>query len=142
MPTVSKRYCGQNMVANKDAKHLPVVIFAVNTTLNKESEYNFINAQFPGVKQAQGCYENNLEWSYITDACNIKQVIDLCVRYEQECIMLLDENRGAFMYYLNLASWVPLGYLHTTSPADAMDNHIGWTRSGSTFYVIKPQPQE
>ena len=139
MPTKSINYCGRNMVANQDADVPALWIFSVNSPLNKKYEKQFVSMVFPGAKQVQGCYNNEMEWSYIIEAHEgiREKLYDFLGSFNQESVMFVDEKRVASLYYVKLEASVEIGQFQITSPADAMDNHEGWTRDGSTFWVVK-----
>lgn len=126
----------------------PVIIFSVNTPLDKPAELLYVQASLNGmvpVKQVQGCYKDQLEVSYvaaitgksISKAAQLLKVWELAKKNNQESILFVDEGRNAMLKYLESGDYDMLGKLERVSPKEAMDYNDAWTRDGSTFYVCK-----
>ena len=124
----------------------PFIMFALNSGLCKTAELELVKfaLQVP-VKQVQGCYLNEIEDAYVVpfEPGNVyengklmESVTKLARQYNQESILLSDQERNSFLYFIEIDSWKPIGVFTRVSPSEAMDGEA-WTRDGNQFWTCK-----
>ena len=127
--------------------NMPVMIFAVNTLARMEDELNYIRHEFAGiakVAQLQGCWEGDMEISYaVTGNGQVvaSKVIEVAKRHNQKSVLFLgridmEGKRDATLFWLNLDQYQHVGTWQEV-PAHIAVQQEGWTRNGSSFYIIK-----
>lgn len=81
----------------------PVFVFAANTHLSAEDELLTVRQLLrkPNLTAVIGCYKGEEEQSYIVPAADVPnpEFYQFLENNNQECIMFLDNQRCAFLFY-------------------------------------------
>lgn len=86
-----------------DSEKVPVVIMSLNHSGNVEEERDILNkAGFTRHKPVLGKYKGELEMSYVVPVRSPEEIdrLKLLAKdYNQECIMFIDSDRQATLFY-------------------------------------------
>jgi hypothetical protein len=118
-----------------------VVIFSIETgtpagIYDKQHVENELSQY--GFKSVLGSYNGVQENSYVVDASTdnaLNDVLELAVNYNQESILIVDENRIASLYFIKTGLTTKLGNFTSISALEAskLDN---WTLDGTDYYSV------
>lgn len=124
-----------------DNKKIPVVILSLNHG-DVEQELKVIkDAGFSRLKHVHGKYKGQLENSYVVAVRSPEEVDRLLLlarKYNQECIMFIDEKRDAILYYCDTYDVEPIGELVTVYEhlAHKQDSYT-FCPVSNAYYVVK-----
>lgn len=117
------------------------IILALNTTDTKW-EHEFLTYLFGQVTQATGSYKGVKEASYIINldnlsSTNFNNVKDLAKAFNQESILLVNDNAGylAELYIIKTGEFVELGHF---KPVGAVEPDTeAWTLINGEYYITR-----
>ena len=121
----------------------PAVIFSVyqrgDRAFFNESNHNQVlkalrECDVPFI-ELDGCYDGREEKSVLVPATWLENASVIARFHNQECILLLDNERGATISDLNTGEEEFVGWLHSVSKQSALLEDA-WTRSGDYYYTI------
>lgn len=116
-----------------------IVIFAVNDE-NMELKLTTGFVQDFKPKRVLGSYKGILETSFVANADTddkLDAVIQLAKQYNQESVLIIDEQRRASLFFIKTGQYEPIGDFRAVDAetAKSLDN---WTLDGTQYYAVLP----
>lgn len=118
----------------------PIVILALNQDTIKADKgllSTFTGSEFTNSHMV-GSYKGKEEPSYILDVIQygLDNIIKLAKEHKQECILYLDNERSAYLYY-DVNKFEHIGTFKAVHKDEAL-KHDGWTLNPETnqYYIV------
>jgi hypothetical protein len=119
-----------------------IVLFSLQTSETDNKEFqpyveNLLSEY--GFKRLIGSYKGSLEQSYLVVASEDKAlylVLGLARKFNQESVLIVDEERKATLKYIGSGETVKLGQFVSVSAIEAQGLE-NWTLDGTNYYSVR-----
>lgn len=117
-----------------------VALFAINNPQYEKGIENTMRLSGIEFKKVLGSYNGNVEDSYVAiidDDNKLDEIFDIAAGYSQETILVVDEDRKAYLHDVLTGDVDYIGYFEVIDALQVKELE-SWTLDGTTYYgVIK-----